>query len=43
MKLGDIDAPMILRYVAQRRAEGKAANTINADLATPILQHSGEH
>ena len=34
MKLGDIDAPMILRYVAQRRAEGKAANTINADLAT---------
>ena len=34
MKLGDINAPTILRYVAQRRAEGKAANTINADLAT---------
>jgi integrase len=34
MKPVDIDAPMILRYVAQRRAEGKAANTINADLAT---------
>jgi integrase len=34
MKLGDIDAPMILRYVARRRAEGKAANTVNVELAT---------
>ena len=33
-KLTDIDAPAILRYVAHRRAQGKAANTVNVELAT---------
>ena len=34
MKLGDVDAATVLRYVAQRRAERKAADTINTELAT---------
>ena len=34
MKLGDINASVILHYVARRRAEGKAANTVNVELAT---------
>ena len=33
-KLTEIDAPAILRYVAHRRAQGKAANTVNVELAT---------
>jgi integrase len=33
-KLADIDASAILRYVARRRAHGKAANTVNVELAT---------
>jgi integrase len=33
-KLTDIDAPAILRYVAHRRAQEKAANTVNVELAT---------
>jgi hypothetical protein len=32
--LGDIDAALILRYVAHRQAHGKAANTVNVELAT---------
>ena len=33
-KLTDIDAPAILRDVAGRRAQGKAASTVNVELAT---------
>jgi integrase len=33
-KLADIDASVILRYIARRRAQGKAANTVNVELAT---------
>ena len=32
--LADIDAALILRYVAHRQAHGKAANTVNVELAT---------
>jgi integrase len=32
--LADIDAALILQYVAHRQAQGKAANTVNVELAT---------
>jgi integrase len=32
--LADIDAALILRYVAHRQVQGKAANTVNVELAT---------
>jgi integrase len=34
VKLVDIDAALILRYVAHRQRQGRAANTINVELAT---------